>query len=396
MHLIHKFRSLLTLLLACCPLLAAWPQATKEIAVSHGHPYTDHISLKDDSRDMDLMVKFAFDEPTNQLTVSLISYRPLFVFPTDTPCKQAVRRRKINPDKLPFVVDAEPGSKYILSKDYWKALPKPRGKHTFKKWIEGTGLSPLPTECKMVNDYVEQSFTILHDADAVGVVLRDVMMMEQEATARPGQKVYDVVWGNDINTDYFVRIERNPCFGLDEQIKAADNLLTSVTAAYNNLHSRYGSGTVDSRASLDNFKEMKQLLQEQFPARADSSACPDLQEKWDSYNRYVKAIAALSVSVKAAASGTQGGGHASGGKALAAQAPNAGYILTLARQLDNAVARWLATRDATERADIKHQCADIISLTQATIGKQKGATPAMQHAIKTFHQAVAYYHSVVR
>lgn len=397
----RHIRPLLMLLLAFCPLLRGWAQATKEISVSHGQPYTDHIALKDDARDMDLMVKFTFDEPTNTLSVCLISYRPLFVFPTDAACKQVFRGRKVKPDKLPFVIDAEPGARYVVDKDYWKTLPKPRGKHVFHKWIEGSSLSPLPVEYKMVNDFVQQDFTILNKANAVSVTLRDVMMLEQEPVARVGQKRYTIVWGSDIHTNYFVRVERNPCFGLDEELAAADNQLTAISGAYTNLVARYGSGIVDSKESQQNFTEMKQLLQGQYPAKAETSPCPDLQDKWNRYNLYVDSIARLTVRVKApvapASGNAKGKGAASGKKATTVAKPlNAGYILTQARQLDNAVARWLATRDATERADIKHQCTDIIKMTQTTIGRQKGSTAAQQNAIRIFQQAVSYYRSVVR
>lgn len=401
MNRIFPLRRLLLVLLTCAPLLTMRSQTVKEVTVSQGNPYTDHISLKDDARDMDLMVKFSFDEPTNKLSVCLISYRPLFVFPTDTPCKQAVRGRKINPDKLPFVVDAEPGTKYQLNKDYWKSLPKPRGKYVFHKWIEGTSLSPLPTECKMVNDYVQQDFTIEDKANAVTVTLHDVMMMEQEPTTKIGRKKYNIVWGSDINTQYLVYVKRNPCFGLDEQLAAADNLLTVVRAAHANLASRYASGVVESKESLANFREMKQLLLEQYPAKTETSDCPDLQDRWDSYNLVVDSIAGLTVRVKAPVATKSNNGAAAAGssakrKASTARSLNAGYILTQARQLDNAIGRWLATRDATERADLKHQCTDIIKMTQATIGKQKGSTAAQQNAIKIFNQAVNYYHTVVR
>ena len=50
-------------------------QSVKQVEVSAETPYVDHISLLPGSSDMDLLVKIAFDEPNNSLTVSLISYR---------------------------------------------------------------------------------------------------------------------------------------------------------------------------------------------------------------------------------------------------------------------------------------------------------------------------------
>ena len=71
------------LLLLAASALAAFPmraQTVKVISVSNDASFTDHISLAEDSRDMDIMVKFVFDEQHNRLTVSVLSYRSLFVF----------------------------------------------------------------------------------------------------------------------------------------------------------------------------------------------------------------------------------------------------------------------------------------------------------------------------
>lgn len=402
MNHIRHFRLLLLTALLCGPLMLVRAQSVKNLTVSQGNPYTDHIALKDDSRDMELMVKFAFDEPTNTLSVTLISYRALFVFPTDTPLRQALKGRKVRPDKLPFVVDSEPGSTYELTKDYFRSLPKPTKKHVFKKWIDGNGLTPQPAECKMVNDYVSQNFVITGKANAVTVSLRDVMMLERELTAKVGKRKYNIVWGRDINTDYIVYVKRNPCFGLDEELAAAGNQLTAISSAYNNLASRYGSGVVDSQESLANFKEMKQLLQGQYPLKTETSDCPNLQECWDNYNLYVDSIAQLTCRVKApvkkaAASDGAGSGKSASKKAASpGRALNAGYILTQARQIDNAVNRWLNTKDAMERADLRKQCAAIIKNVRGDLGNQRGATAAQQNAIRIFNQAVNYYNSVCR
>ena len=75
----NKIRTIsLLLAISFSTMLSA--QVVKEIAVSQKESYTDHLSLKKDTRDMDLMVKFVFNEEANTLTVSLISYRCLFVF----------------------------------------------------------------------------------------------------------------------------------------------------------------------------------------------------------------------------------------------------------------------------------------------------------------------------
>lgn len=400
----HHIQSMLISLLICGFSAITRAQTVKEITVSQGNSYTDHISLKEDTKDMDLMAKFVFNEATNTLSVSLISYRDLFVFQTDTPCKQAIRGRKIKPEKLPFVVNTAPGMKYLLTKEYWKAIPAPKSKHVFKKWIEYSGLHPIPTEYKMVNDYIQQDFTILNKADAVSLTLHDVMMMEQEASDKPKKAQYDVVWGKDLNITYHIYIERNPCFGMEEEIAAAGKLLESIKAGFKNLSAHFGSGIVSNRESLDNFKEMKQLLLGQYPTKTEKSACPEIQSNWDKYNLYRDSICNLKCRIRSAASIHYSGGSKTkgiGSKRSSArqgtgEGMNAGFILTQARRIDSAVARWLVSKDRTERADLIKQCQEIIRMMKTTVA-QKGINGANQrNALNIFNQAVAYYHNTCK
>jgi hypothetical protein len=64
---------MILLLTGCFWMLGIQAQTVRTISVAQGKSYTDHISLKPDSKDMDLMVKFVFNEDANTLTVTLIS-----------------------------------------------------------------------------------------------------------------------------------------------------------------------------------------------------------------------------------------------------------------------------------------------------------------------------------
>ena len=56
---------------------------------------------------------------------------------------------------------------------------KPERKHIFSRWIEYEGLQPQPTDYKMVNDYIEQSFDILRQETNVSIMLRDILVMSE-------------------------------------------------------------------------------------------------------------------------------------------------------------------------------------------------------------------------
>ena len=395
MYYKHHIKTFLLTLITLCPILGATAQTTKDISLSEDNPYTDHLSLKDDSKDMDLMVKFVFNESSNTLSVFLISYRDLFVFLTDTPYKQAISGRKIKPNKLPFVVNTEPGATYKLTKDYEKTFAKPRKKHVFKKWFEYSGLLPIPTEYKMVNDFVQQDLTVMNNADAVTITLHDVMMLDLQPNTNPLKKKYDVVWGKDLDVTYHIYIDRNPCFSKEEDIQTARKSLESIAAGYKNLADRFGSGIVNDGESLANFREMKKLLVAQYPIKTERSNCPYLQSTWDAYNEYVDSINNLRCRIRSAVS-YKGSGNGSIKVNVPKDGVNAGYILTQARRIDNAVSRWLVSKDMTERSDLKKQCLEIINVVKSTVAQKGLVNESQKNAMGIFNQAVKYYYTICK
>ena len=182
-------RYIYSCLLSCLALQGGWAQTVKNVSVSQAQPFTDHISLDDDVTDKDIMVKFVFDEAANQLTVSHISYRNIFVFREDTRFKPAIKGRTIRPDMLPYVVTFDPTEKYRISKLFKSTVPKPRSKYVFHRWIDYEGLQPAPQEYAMVNDYISQTFDIQNKRSSVVVSLRDVLLMD-DISKKPNKKVY--------------------------------------------------------------------------------------------------------------------------------------------------------------------------------------------------------------
>ena len=230
-------------------------QTVKNIAVSQEQSYTDHISLEGDVTDKDIMVKFVFDEAANQLTVTLISHRMIFVFREDVRFKPLIKGRRLRPDQLPYVVTYEPKDQYRISKLFKTTVPKPTKKYVFHRWIDYEGLQPAPQEYAMVNDYISQTFDILKKSNSVVVRLRDVMLMN-DVSKHINKRRFEIPFGRDLYTEYHVDIQRNPCFGLDEDIASAKAALEGVRKSYNNLRKSFGSGTVDSEESLKTFQDL--------------------------------------------------------------------------------------------------------------------------------------------
>lgn len=385
-----KTKKLLIIVALCLQTLMLQAQTTKSITVSQTDSYTDHLALQSDSKDMDLIVKFVFDEEKNTLTVSVISYRTLFVFWDNTRYRGTVKHRKLYPDKLLYVASGNVTDHFHLGKAFCKSLSRPHHKHIFKKWIEVEGIQPVDQEIKMVNDYIEQTFNIQGKRSVVTVTLHDLMLMDlvkQKGLSR----YYDITYGKDLDTKYKVFIQRNPCFGLEEGVSTAKNALAAIQKSFDTFRAKYGSGKVGDEAEKKAFDEMQATLTAQFPKTNDSSACPDIQRARNQYNLLVDSIRNMKITVEANTSDALGAIGGEEGRIL-----NAKLILANAHQLDNTVARWLVSKDETEREDLVTQGRDLIKDTSAMIGNGHVSTSEEQNAVNLFRKAEQYFNKVCK
>lgn len=354
-------------------------QTVKNIMVSQDMAYTDHISLDGDVIDKDVMVKFVFDEAANQLTVSLISHRMIFVFREDIRYKPLIKGRRIRPDMLPYVVNYDPSEQYRISKLFKATVPKPRKKYVFHRWIEYEGLQPAPQEYAMVNDYISQTFDILKKRNSVVVRLRDVMLMN-DVSKHLDKRRYEIPFGRDLYIEYHVEIMRNPCFGLDEDIASAKAALDGVRKSYRSLRKRMGNGIVDTQESLTAFENLKEQLMEQYPHKDIVSPCPDIQEAWDAYNACADSI--TRVTCKYVPTSTT---------KVAGAGISAKMLLAKARQIDEAVSRYLLSADPIERRDIIFQTESTIKTVHSAIESQGVYTTEQRQALSVFREAERYF-----
>ena len=375
-----SIRKFLVLLAACClPALMAGAQTVKTIAVSGDASYTDHLSLAEDSRDMDIMVKFIFDEPKNMLTVSVLSYRRLFVFRESARYSSVVRCRSLRPDLLPYVAESDPQLRFKLSKALRKSIPCPRRDYVFRRWIEYEGLQPVPSEYRMVNDYIEQSFEILQKRNAVTVTLRDLFLLERSGK---NPDLYTLLKGRDLNMKYQIQLLRNPCLGKEEEIAAARALCEDVKAAWQTFRKTYEGGVVSNEEALKTFEETRTLLLTQFPPRQVTTACPDLMQATRQFNEYVDSIGSFTCKVRPE-------------DAAPAWDLDKGLdtktIYAQARLLDKSVARYLVSKDPLEREDLVTQCREIVADVSAMIQRHRPVTAAELKAVKVYRQAEQYF-----
>ena len=372
----------LSLLLACCfAPQNTWAQGNvREITVSQDTPYADHISMDVDATDKDIMVKFAFNEAANQLTVSLISHRMIFVFWDDVRFKPMVKGRRIRPDMLPYVVTFDPSDKFKFSKLFKGTIPSPRSKFVFHRWIDYENLQPTPQEYKMINDYISQTFDIKKGADKAVIKLHDVMLMN-DISKSLNKRVFEIAFGLNLNTEYHVNIQRNPCFALDEEIQSAQAALDGVKKSFANLKKKFGSGVVSSQEAKSVFDELKETLIKQYPKKESQHPCPDLQQALEKYNTYTDSIAGMKCRVM----------DGDAVKGMLGEGVNERMLLSKARQIDTSVSRWLMTNDPIERRDIIQNVENVIKSVNADVKSQGVYTAEQRQALSVFREAERYF-----
>ena len=355
-------------------------QTIKRIEVSGTTPYVDHVSLMPGSSDMDLLVKIAFDEPNNSLTVSLISYRKLFVFQADVRYAQVVRRRRLQPDRLPYPVESDEQARYVLTKPVKKSLGTAR-KYVFKRWIEYEGLQPQPVDYNMVNDYIEQRFDILYKEAAVSFTLRDLLVMDGPITRKKTE--YDLFFLTDLDRKYEVTIQRDPCFGKEEAIALSATQLENIKTGFAAFEQKFGRNIFFKTSDSEKlFEKMKALLSEQFPRKEETNACPQIQANIDAYNAYVDSIQQMQGQFRVE-------NHFRPKAVMLGL--SADYILNAARQIDNQVNRWLLSSDKIEKRDLETSCRQLIDQIQAKINQASDLTSEQQSAVRIFFYAEHYF-----
>ena len=378
MNKMHIHSILLLLASWCLGTTLTWAQSVKAISVSNAQPYTDHVSLAEDSRDMDVMIKFIFDENKNVLTVSLLSYRRLFVFQEATRYSSVVCGNRLHPERLPYVAEAEKGARFTLSHALQKAIPRPRRHYVFNRWIACQGLQPVPVNYKMVNEFIEQAFNIQGKSTAVTVTLRDIFLLDS-VEDKPDR--YILSRGRDLNLTYQITIVRNPCLGKEDEIDATRKLCDEVKNAYRNLQQSYPGGAAPDSSSFKALTETRTILLTRYPVKDQEEKCPDLSKLILQYNQYVDSISQLNCRLAPPEDVSWDDGNPLDVK----------LVYTQTRQLDKAVARWLVSKDQLEKSDLITQCQDIIKDMSAMIRQHKVNTPEEQKAIQAYREAEQFF-----
>jgi len=369
---------LCSLLLALCSVLSA--QTVKNVTLSHNVPFTDTPVLKNAPEGTEMTATFGFNEDDNAITVTLQSSGRLFVFWDDIPFRKAFRGSHLRTDRLSYVTTGSTSDLYTKCKRFRRALPKPRCKYVFKRWADAGDLKSVPSEHKMLNDSITLTLLLPDLRTDAAVRLRDILLLN-EVKQKGVSRKYELSYAGDINTEYRITLQRNPCLKMEQQIDAADKALTAITRSYQALGKAYPKKTVPRKEDLEMFNELKQALLLQFPANNDSCECERLMTIREQYNQYADSVSAFDVSLDIPIDPlTQ-----------KARRLDAKLVLFNARQLDANVSRWLATNDAAERKYLIEQSKNIIADTNKLIETTSAESKEEKDAVNLFQQAAKYF-----
>lgn len=366
--------------------------APLRVTVSDEDIFSEQLQLYNGDELENVTVRISYDEDVNQLSIALLSKSRLFVFHDTVAYNRIVKSNifghatQLVPEKLPYQIETESGSRYRVTKQYKKSLQQPSKKHIFSPWISTTDLNPVDCALKMVNDSVEAVYTLPNREDSLFFVsLNDVSFIQHSLKSKPGHKTYDLsAWAN-LDRTYDIKVKRNPCFGMDTKISKAETKKDEVKAKYEEINKRLNGRTTTSSADFATaFATLRDTALKELKKNQSRSLCVDLNEEIDAYNAYIDSIAALNIT------------YVPDERIIAASQPkpkeiDAAYLYKTAREIDEDVARFIVASDPMERLDIKARCKNRIQAANAAIKDATAANSTQSQALNTFRQAEAYF-----
>lgn len=360
------------------------------VTLAGGDTYTDNIALAGDSRDLDIMVKIRFNEGENQLVVTVMSYRQLFVLEADARYKQVVGHNKIDATKLPYVVTEDPLPEIRLSKPFRRLLTKPEKKHLFHKWYTVDGLQAAERPYQFVNEFIEETFDIKPQRDKVSFTLRDICVMDRMPDKKQ-RKRYELQTILDVDRRYDITLQRDPCLEAATELEIASNSLANIRGAMAVFLKAYGNGEVADTESQNAFKEVQSSILGQFPPITVESPCGHVQERYDQYNACRDSISTMNVLIKSA--GNEG---VSAGAVGEEKGISAATLYAKARHIDKIVNQWKNSADPVERRDLVKLYKDIVAGVDQLIRRKGISSPQQKQAAAVYDKAKSYFEATVK
>ncbi len=356
-------------------------QTIKEIKVSDKQSFSDHILLENGEKNIELVAKFVFDEPKNSLIVSIISYDNLFVFDTNVIYKNIISCGKLHPAKLPYVVEFNPKTKFIIGKSIKKLFKKYHTKkrsYEFQNWISYTNLQAQEYQSVLINEFLERKFDILNKETKVQVGFNEILTIEN--ISHKQKERYEIPFLKDMDRVYNITIERNPCFEKDEEIEFEKQRYTLIKKNYDDLIQKFDVEVKDTVRALE-YNKMRDLIISTYPKVDKINACGDIAEFRRLYNGYVDSLQLTGYDIPSL---------------IQKQEIDYVYVQQQTTKLDNNIAKWQLSSILVEKKDLYTETYNIIEDVDALIQKSVVRSDKAIKVVANYKKAVSLFREICK
>ncbi len=367
------------ILISLLSILSVEAQGVNEVRLSSSQSITDHIDVGSNSNNEGIIIKIIFDENKNEIGVSLVSYNPILAMWCDTPYRSAFFLTRLRPDKLPSANISNEKAKYKIQKAARREVDlygKRRRRLVMQQTILCSDATPQEYPLKLVNDVIEQRFTLEEDQNELTISLGDLLMMKR----RDGKKErYNIYSYDKVNKQYKVVIERDYCMNREAEIAAAEATLAAVKTSLESLQQIMNDPIMRNEEEKQTlFDKLRQIALEQFAHNDTIDRCPGIQSLIDQYNGAIESIKGLDVT-------------------LEPQRKIADYIIIRqkTKQLDKCMAILQYSHDQAERRDMQRQGKTLISEINMHIIDAEIIDIETSEAIQTFYSAESVYYELI-
>lgn len=394
---ILTYTVLTLLLLITLPVSA---QTVKKITLIDGDTVRTKIMLPADKtgRQTELHLAVCFCETENNVTVKLDGKRNIFGLQTSTRYRNVFKRKTMGgygrtfmPDKLDYEVDMDNITKTKLVRRAKKTFGRKAKNKFIHTWVESDDMEAVAaTKSTLVSRHMEQQFTLKAGQDTASFSLRDIFVTERKGLSARKSKKLLLTQHSDMNINFMIVIDRNPCIGKDKEINDALNTLHELQEGLATIQNNFAAMELPLEL-YRNFVAYRDNMLHKFPAKEINTTCEDLKLIWGEYNNCVDSLINTQREIK-----TIPGGDVISSISGDIKAVDAGSLLFKARQLDELTATWSLSKDQHERLIIRQQCEKIIKDAEKQTEGRRTATDEQRNAVKTFKRALEYYNQTVK
>lgn len=390
---------ILTLFVALTLGLAA--QEHVRGTVSTDKPYTDLVQSKIDDQGLDLNVRVAFDEETNQVTVSVTSPRQIFAFYDRYRHRDVFKgwlgKRKLRLDRLPASPLVEHRSDYRIKRAVVKQYKKPRRNHAYLPWLVTPCLTTLTPSQTLLPDSLVETFTVDADKREIEFTLRNILVVEHNnglpanaplpVALNKRRKHFRFIAECDLQRTYHITLQRDPCLGNAEAVEAAQQSLDELRGEWKKLLGTFNPNTPISPTAHDILDKSKAYIALRYHAYSDSSACANLNNLYTTYNTLLDSVSKLDCPIIEPTANDNK-------ENLVGVSPES--VLAQAHRIDSNVGRYLISNSPQERSDLARECRRVIADTQDLIRTNGVINDEQRKAVAVFNKSASYFRKICK